>query len=92
MFAAATLGMVLYGAIVFWCGLSKRWQLALLFSLPALLGLVVNSFGPPASEADPGLVREFSTIAALQLVGGLIAFILGQNSQSISKIFIKESR
>ena len=78
MFAAATLGMVLYGAIVFWCGLSKRWQLALLFSLPALLGLVVNSFGPPASEADPGLVREFSTIAALQLVGGLIAFILGQ--------------
>jgi hypothetical protein len=70
-------GLLIYAALLFWAGKRGLLWLAILLSLPALMGGAMRLFGidvPP--DASP-LARHFGWLVLVQLTVGVIFYSLG---------------
>ncbi len=72
------IGVLVYGAIVFWAGKRRLWWLAILLSLPALMGGILSMNVDMSSSSSP-LFRNFGLLVIAQLVFGLVVYLLGRS-------------
>jgi hypothetical protein len=77
----ALVGAAVYLAIVYLAGKKGWWWLALLVTLPAIMGLIAY-FQMPAgltSQSSSPLFRHFGLVGLGQLAAGAVAYFVGRS-------------
>jgi hypothetical protein len=77
----ALVGAAVYLAIVYFAGKKGWWWLALLVTLPAIMGLVAYLRMPAdvTSRSSSVLFRHFGTVGIIQLVAGAAVYFFGRS-------------
>jgi len=77
----ALIGAAIYFSIVWFAGTRRWWWLALLVTLPAILGTVAFTQMPPdfSERSSSFIFRNFDKLGIAQVVAGLIIYLLGQS-------------
>ncbi len=81
------IGAAVYGAIIFWSGTRRMWWLAVLLSLPAVMGGVMSLLVGDMSASSSPIFRNFGWVVIGQLVFGILMYRLGMSKapQDIDK-------
>ncbi len=76
---AGLLGLIIYVSIVFWAGRRRMWWLALLLTVPAMLGGLM-SLTMDMSQSNNPIFQNYGWLVIGQFVIGLVTYFVGRFS------------
>ncbi len=74
-------GLLVYGAIVFWSGMRGLWWLAILLSLPSVMGGIMSLSIDMSGSSSP-LFQNFGWVVIGQIIVGLLAYWAGSTKKT----------